>query len=752
MPLQMWQRLRQGLWEWRGVWVVAPSVTVLVLGLRFTGILQGGEWAAYDQYLRWRPAPARDDRIVIVGINEDDVRALGQAIIPDAIYAQVLRKLLAQNPHLIALDVYRDQPVEPGHQELVQVFESHTNIIGIEKMVGDRSREAVAAPPALQAKGQVAFNDLLFDRDRVVRRALLTLQDRSDETVLSVGTYAALAYLATVGLRPELVAGQDYWQIGPTPFPPLETNDGGYVRVDAQGYQLLLNYRGPTPQFAVVSLTDVLADRIPADWASDRIVLIGAVSESFQDLFLTPFTRTPSQRMPGVEIHASLASQILSAVLDDRPLIKTWPEAVEGLWIALWATIGAILTWTQRYAGGVRSVSWQKGGSILLASVVLVGSSYLLFLAAWWVPIVPAALAFGGAAIAITAYIARTAGDIRQTFGRYLSDEIVANLLEHPEGLKLGGQRRTITLLTSDLRGFTALSERLPPEEVVRVLNFYLEAMADIITDYGGTIDEFMGDGILVLFGAPTQREDDAARAIACAIAMQQAMPRINQQMAAWGLPPLAMGIGINTGEVVVGNIGSTKRTKYGVVGSQVNLTYRIESYTTGGQILISESTLRCVPDRLRLDGQKQVQPKGVKDPIYIYEVGGIGGDYQRFLPEKIEEVFCPLPQPLALRYTLLEGKHVGENQFLGQLVKLSAMGAEIQANPLDTDGIPIALSNIKLNLLDPDTNQPGDDIYAKVLEKMAPLGHYYVHFTAQPPEIAQYFQTLHRSCQSSNP
>lgn len=747
MPLQMWQRLRQSLWTWRGVWIVAPSVTIVVLALRLTGLLQGGEWAAYDQYLRWRPALARDDRIVIVGINEDDVRALGQAIIPDAIYAQVLRKLLAQNPRLIALDVYRDQPVEPGHQELVQVFESHTNIIGIAKMVGDRSREAVAAPPTLQAKGQVAFNDLLFDRDRVVRRALLTVQNDQDETVLSVGTYAALAYLAALEISPELVAGQDYWQIGATPFPPLEANTGSYVRVDAQGYQILLNYRGPSPQFAVVSLTDVLMDHIPGDWASDRLVLIGAVSESFQDLFLTPFTRTPSQRMPGVEIHASLASQILSVALDDRPLLKTWPEAVEWLWIALWATIGATLTWTQRYAGGVRSVSWQKGGTIALAAIGLVGSSYLLFLGSWWVPIVPAAMAFGGAAIAITAYIARTAGDIRQTFGRYLSDEIVANLLEHPEGLKLGGQRRTVTMLTSDLRGFTALSERLPPEEVVRVLNFYLEQMADVITHYGGTIDEFMGDGILVLFGAPTQREDDAARAIACAIAMQQAMPQINQQMTAWGLSHLSMGIGVNTGDVVVGNLGSTKRTKYGVVGSQVNLTYRIESYTTGGQILVSESTIARVSDPVRIDSQKYVQPKGVKDPIRIYEVGGIAGRYQLALPEKGDEPFFPLPVPLALRYTILEGKHVGENQFLGKLIKLSASGAEIQADHLDTSAIPINLSNVKLNLIDPDTQSLGEDIYGKVLEKSAPLGHYYVQFTAQPPEVEKQLRAIYQTC-----
>ena len=221
-------------------------------------------------------------------------------------------------------------------------------------------------------------------------------------------------------------------------------------------------------------------------------------------------------------------------------------------------------------------------GFVLLGVVTLFGSTYGAFLLGWWLPVIPPSLALLGSAIAITAYIARTGVEIRKTFGRYLTNEVVANLLENPTGLTMGGERRKITMLTSDIRGFTATAERLPPEEVIKILNFYFGHMADVITKYQGTIDEFMGDGILVLFGAPTHREDDAQRSIACALEMQLAMIPVNQQMTQWGYAPLLMGIGINTGEVVVGNIGSEKRTKYGIVGNHVNLTYRIESYTTG--------------------------------------------------------------------------------------------------------------------------------------------------------------------------
>jgi len=224
---------------------------------------------------------------------------------------------------------------------------------------------------------------------------------------------------------------------------------------------------------------------------------------------------------------------------------------------------------------------------------------------------------------------------IRETFGRYLSSEIVESLLETPTGLKLGGEKRILTILMADLWGYTSLSEKLPPEDLVSVINFFLETMTEIIFQYRGTIDEFIGDAILAIFGAPVQREDDARRAVACAVEMQRAMAGVNRHCRRAGLPETAMGIGINTGEVVVGNIGGRQRTKYGVVGLNVNLASRIESCTAGGQILISETTLEACGPILRIDSRAEVMPKGVSRPILIYEVGGIAGEYELYLPPK---------------------------------------------------------------------------------------------------------------------
>ncbi|MGL5197302.1 MAG: CHASE2 domain-containing protein, partial [Chroococcales cyanobacterium] len=163
----IWNQFKRQVWEWRGVAIAAPSVTVAVILLRLTGVLQPWEWAVYDLYMRARPAQAPDNRIAIVGINEADVRELGQAIIPDRVYAAVIENLKAMNPRAIGLDVYRDQPVEPGHAALRQLFETTPNLVGIQKVIGDRDLDRIGPPPGLKLVGS---NDLILDEDQVQRR------------------------------------------------------------------------------------------------------------------------------------------------------------------------------------------------------------------------------------------------------------------------------------------------------------------------------------------------------------------------------------------------------------------------------------------------------------------------------------------------------------------------------------------------------------------------------------------------------
>jgi adenylate cyclase len=315
---------------------------------------------------------------------------------------------------------------------------------------------------------------------------------------------------------------------------------------------------------------------------------------------------------------------------------------------------------------------------------------------------------------------------IRQTFGRYLSDEVVEGLLDTPEGLKLGGEKRMVTILMADLRGFSGMAERLEPERVVRILNNYLGAMAEVIARFQGTIDEFIGDAVLALFGAPIQRPDDAQRAAACAVAMQLALREVNAINERAGMPRLDMGISVNTGEVVVGNIGSEKRAKYGVVGREVNLTGRIEGYTVGGQILVSDATLRAAGEVLQVGNSFCFEAKGFKDPVKVHDLLGVGGPYQLSLPSRREKL-TKLEREVPVTIAVLDGKHVREAGSEARLLSLSSAEAEIRSS------LPLAaFSDVRIRLLSADGSESPGEIYAKVLE--APCGgpgNFVVRFTS---------------------
>ncbi|MBU0969168.1 MAG: adenylate/guanylate cyclase domain-containing protein [Proteobacteria bacterium] len=213
---------------------------------------------------------------------------------------------------------------------------------------------------------------------------------------------------------------------------------------------------------------------------------------------------------------------------------------------------------------------------------------------------------------------------IKETFGRYLSKTVVEEILTSPGGHQLGGTRKVVTILMSDLRGFTSLSETRDPEEMVQLLNRYLEKMSRIILKYDGIIDEIIGDAILAVFGAPKNHGNDPERAIACAIEMQNCLEILNKEVIASGYPALEMGIGINTGNVIVGNIGSELRMKYGIVGDAVNRASRIESNSIGGQVLIGQSTHNLVTDKVTVMPPQHIMMKGIKKPLVFYSVSAI--------------------------------------------------------------------------------------------------------------------------------
>jgi len=308
------------------------------------------------------------------------------------------------------------------------------------------------------------------------------------------------------------------------------------------------------------------------------------------------------------------------------------------------------------------------------------------------------------------AELARAHELVRRAFGRYVSEEVATSILQSPEGLELGGEEREVTILMSDLRGFTALAARLSPHEVIEFLNLYLEAMVDVISRYEGTINEIIGDAILVIFGAPVVRDDHAAKAVACGLAMQLAMKSVNERLTMKGAAELEMGIGIHTGRVIVGNVGSLQRTKYAAVGSNVNLAGRIESFTTGGQVLISENVKEKIQSPLRLDAQFQVEPKGAKQSLQLHEVGGIGEPFNLSLPSRSKPLI-PVLKPLPIRFTVLEEKFVGRTVHEGWLVSVSDAEAAVES-----EQALVPLSNLKIVIESVMGANPAGEIYAKVI------------------------------------
>ncbi|HIJ83200.1 MAG: adenylate/guanylate cyclase [Magnetococcales bacterium] len=319
---------------------------------------------------------------------------------------------------------------------------------------------------------------------------------------------------------------------------------------------------------------------------------------------------------------------------------------------------------------------------------------------------------------------------IRKTFGRYMSDEVVESILDTPEGLQLGGEKREVTILMTDLRGFTAIGERMPPEQVLLMLNMYLDVMTEIITKYQGTIIEFLGDGILTLFGAPVYREDDAQRAVACALAMQQMMDIVNARNRQHGYPEIMMGGGINTGQVIVGNIGSEKRSKYGVVGSTINLASRIESLTVGGQTLISESTFAACGPILRIDGQWEVMPKGVARPMTIYHVGGIERSFQISLPKPQKKELRPINSGPRVNLRVMEAKHAGQQSVPGRITAIGLPVVEIKTE-LNAE----RLTTLNIQLFNSDEELVSDQLYAKIVDEDHGDGQLRIHLTSSSPE-----------------
>lgn len=383
------------------------GATAIVLGLCFSGRLMPLELWAFNQLMRLRPLEGPDPNLLIITIGETDIKAQTtterEVSLSDQSLVQLLSFLRDAEAQVIGIDLYRDFPVSESALSLIEELQM-SNVIGICKGLDPAVDHPGIAPPPEMADRQIGFSDFVPDEDGVLRRQIISMDPdatASCRTDYSFSSRIVFESLAQQGIFADY-NDEGNLQLGEQVFSPLQQNSGGYQSLDALGSQIMINYRAleaPEQIAAQASLQQVLDGQLSPEAVRDRIVLIGVTAPNEGDLWATPYGSGPLDEVSGVFIHAHMISQMLGAVLEDRPLIWTWPQQAEGLWILGWATLGSFCV--MRVGGSLKAlILW--GGSLM---VLLTGLSWMLLLRGGWVPLMPAALSFPLAATATLAFL-----------------------------------------------------------------------------------------------------------------------------------------------------------------------------------------------------------------------------------------------------------------------------------------------------------------------------------------------------------
>ncbi|MGO9611194.1 MAG: CHASE2 domain-containing protein [Verrucomicrobiia bacterium] len=616
-------------------------IGVLACGAVWTarglGMFQGAELRVYDTFLRWRAKNAPDDpRIVLIKITENDISnpKLGDWPLWDADLARLLEILEKQGPTAIGVDMYRNLPVPKNGSQLTRlndVLLSNNNIICIWNP-GDAQHHGIAPPPALKPYPErLGINSFTPDYqiDKIVRRGLLYLYDGTD-SFPSLTLQLALLYSLSKGVPFET---EGNLRLGTTVFRPFEKNDGAYVNANAGGYQMLLDFKGPK-NFQSYTLTEALTGQIPPGALRDKVVILGVTAEYAMDYFVTPI----EYQHRGVEVHAQMLSQLLRAALEGNRPLEVWPDWKESIWVFVWCLLGTALGYS------VRS-PWKF---VLLTSACLLAlgaCAWWSFRAGLWILSATPGTAFLVSAVVVVSYASyyekTQRGSIMSLFSKHVSREVAETIWAQRdaflEGGKLRAQEVTATVLFTDLKGYSSLSEQLGPSGVMDWLNEYMNANTRAVIDNGGVVHKYFGDSVMAVFGVPlirtTEREikQDAINAVRCALAMEKALLRLNKQWSEKGMQMGSMRVGIYTGPLMAGSLGSADRMEYAVVGDTVNTASRLESFDkdladgeSGNaycRILIGETTYKLLDNQFHTKLVGILPLKGKAEKVTIYRV-----------------------------------------------------------------------------------------------------------------------------------
>lgn len=624
--------------------LISLLVLSAVIGMRRAGWLQRPELTAYDYFVRKRSKPASTDpRIVLVGMTEEDLTKYGYPL-EDEKLAKVITALDQREPCVIGLDLYRDlkEPRSGEHYpELEAALKKATRVMAIERL------GYFAPPPALKNEpDRIVANNLARDNsvDGYFRRGTLTFEQGTEDPLPSLSLGLVLKYLDQQNVAYGFEGKDNLLRLGKMLFPRLTPTAGGYVNLPVQDYQYLAAYEAPRrfrnnfeKGAADVSYDwsfgDVLEGRIPADALRGKIVFVATVMASIKDSNPTPIDND----LRGVHSHIMLAHQLLEAALEGKPPMNWWPEWANVLWIAGFTAGGGLLSLFLRSP-------WKLAPALLGTLGVLGASTWMSFLHGTWLLLAAPAIGCFVTATFVTSFIAyleRSERDTMQNlFARHVSADVVETLWENRDNFLEGGrlkpQRLTCTVLFTDLKGFSTISEGMEPADLMNWMNEYMDAVARHVDLHDGVVNTYIGDAIMALFGAPVpheseeERDRDAINAVHCALAMRGEMEKLNEGWTARGMPNVGMRVGIYTGPLVAGSLGSADRLMFTVLGDTTNTAARLEGagkelaedeYNKLCTILIGDATLQRLHGHFETKLVGPMSLKGKAQQIIVHSV-----------------------------------------------------------------------------------------------------------------------------------
>jgi len=604
-----------------------------------THALQRLEWSLYDLRFKWRGARKPHPDVAIVAINDSDLKAVGQWPWSRGQHARLIRTLEKAAPKALLFDIFfiERMTADPaGDRSLVSATRAHPWVVHSMFFKLTKELEVVGMDrpfdDLLDAAPAIGYANAVIDDDGVLRRAIpeLHVQDQSLPLLSVIGAhlYQGKAWDARIEGVPQ--------------------DAGGHFRV---------NFAGPAWTFPYLHYSDVISGKVPASALAGKVIVYGSNSTGLFDHYPTSM----SEFMPGLEFHANVLDNMLSGNAIRAPHYS-W-----SLWIVLGMGLfcGLILARVSPIMGAVLAVAIGAG---------YIGVAQWLFSHRFLALDMGASLLtlFGGYLAVITYRFFSEEKEkrwVKAAFGQYVSPKVLDILMADPSRLSLVGERREMTMLFSDVAGFTSISERLNPDELVVLLNKYLSAMTEVIFHYDGYLNKYMGDGIMAFWNAPLKQADHAARACRCALRSKERLAQLNEELVAQGLTPLKARIGVNSGTVVVGNMGSIQKSDYTVMGDAVNLASRLEGANKpyGTSIMISEFTYDIIHDQFEVRYLDRLRVPGKAKPVKTYELlaekGRLSPMWEKALPLYHEAILLYSER----KYDLARAKFLDVSAIVGQ-------------------------------------------------------------------------------------